>query len=259
MTTQIKTFKEGTLDNTINEFLQEHGGVIKNYSPVVIEYELKEEIPLFEYTLNKLTFGSKYIGYSNFVGGLNVYYWSREYCNRYSAIEANQIIMSNENIIFTNEYDNLIVRIDKDLNVYMNELDELDDFDQETHFLSLNNRTYNKDKYEILSLDIAGSKCDEELHVAYYRHFEIGHETYDFDQVKRYIKKFCEYNSNEWVPFKVEQNEYYSKQTSESKKISATDNHANKITGGLKDIAIANSHVRTIKQQDKKKKSNTIS
>jgi hypothetical protein len=44
MPKQIKVFKENTTDKTINNFLKKTNGKIVNYSPIIVEWELIDEI-----------------------------------------------------------------------------------------------------------------------------------------------------------------------------------------------------------------------
>jgi hypothetical protein len=46
MPKQVKIFKENTTEKTINNFLKKTNGSIVNYSPIIVEWELVDEIIL---------------------------------------------------------------------------------------------------------------------------------------------------------------------------------------------------------------------
>lgn len=51
---QIKTFKSGVSEKLVNKFLVKHGGKIVSYSPIIVEYDVIDEVELPSITLSGL-------------------------------------------------------------------------------------------------------------------------------------------------------------------------------------------------------------
>jgi len=213
---QIATFNI-TETELINKFLEETKGEVKSYSnPVVIEYDIKDISIDFDESRYELS-------YRNLTIPIHIFIDS----DRRGVIFDDNIIefiICRDSVIFISD-EKSIYKLTRDMKFYTlckngGKMLKKPTFVQLFGWYEEGGHEYDWER-DYVNLEIRGFAKDVEYGRDCFSDLVIGHNIYFYQgqiqtknihSVKSYVKDYCQYHSEDWVPDSFDQNSYYSQQ-----------------------------------------------